>query len=148
MTAYRTRRVVNALNTSTVLGLAVAWLGRARLERGPYGLLLATGYRLPVPPNPAFTLGDVVVLRDAGLPARRPRLLLHESRHAGQYAWCLGPLMLLPYALAAGWSWLRTGDPASRNVFEVRAGLVDGGYPERPVRPLCPSRRARTPGSA
>jgi hypothetical protein len=38
------------------------------------------------------------------------------------------------YLAAAGWSWLRTGDFASRNVFERRAGLADGGYRERPVR--------------
>jgi hypothetical protein len=36
--------------------------------------------------------------------------------------------------LAAAWSWVRTGDPASRNLFERAAGLADGGYRERPLR--------------
>jgi hypothetical protein len=133
--AYRARQVANALNTSTVLGLLVAKLGRARLTSGPGGLVLAYGYRLRVPPAPAFTIGNVVVLR--GGPAvleSRPTLLVHEARHASQYALLLGPLMLLPYVLAAAWSWVRTGDPASRNVFERAAGLADGGYRERPVR--------------
>jgi hypothetical protein len=133
--AYRTRQVANALNTSTLLGLLTAKLGRARLTRGPGGLVLAYGYRLRVPPAPAFTIGNVVVLRgDPEVLERRPTLLVHEARHASQYALLLGPLMLLPYLLAAAWSWVRTGDPASRNVFERAAGLSDGGYRERPLR--------------
>ena len=140
--AHRARQVANALNTSTALGLLVAKLGGARLARGPEGLVLAHGYRLRVPTAPAFTLGNVVVMR-AGpeLLVRRPRLLGHESRHATQYAFLLGPVMLVPYLCAAAWSWIRTGDPASRNVFERRAGLADGGYRERPPRAMR-SRRA------
>lgn len=133
--AFRARQVANALNTSTLLGLLVAKLGRARLTSGPGGLVLAHGYRLRVPPAPAFTIGNVVVLRGGPeVLERRPTLLVHEARHASQYALLLGPLMLLPYVLAAAWSWVRTGDPASRNVFERAAGLADGGYRERPVR--------------
>lgn len=133
--AYRARQVANALNTSTLLGLLVAKVGRARLTHGPGGLVIAYGYRLRVPPAPAFTVGNVVVL--SGGPEvlrRRPMLLVHEARHASQYALLLGPLMLLPYVLAAAWSWVRTGDPASRNLFERAAGLADGGYRERPLR--------------
>ncbi|HSF26445.1 MAG TPA: hypothetical protein VLC50_02900 [Actinomycetes bacterium] len=37
--------------------------------------------------------------------------------------------MVAAYLLAAGWSWLRCGDPASYNHFERLAGLADGGYP-------------------
>jgi hypothetical protein len=133
--AYRARQVANALNTSTLLGLLTAKLGRARLTRGPGGLVLGYGYRLRVPPAPAFTIGNVIVLRGGPeVLERRPTLLVHEARHASQYAVLLGPLMLLPYVLAAAWSWMRTGDPASRNVFERGAGLSDGGYRERPLR--------------
>jgi hypothetical protein len=95
-------------------------------------VLLARDYRarFPAPRAPAVTIGDVVLLRldDAGLAAR-PGLLDHESRHCGQYAWTVGPFGFLPaYLLASAWSWLHTGDFAQRNLFEVRAGLVDGGY--------------------
>ena len=125
----RLRQVANVVNLSTPLGVLVALLGRARLARGPDGLVLARGYRLRVPPAPAFTLGNVVLLRlDDGALARRPRLLAHESRHATQYAWCVGPVMLPLYGLAAGWSWLRCRDVATYNVFERHAGLGDGGY--------------------
>ena len=125
---HRVRALANALNLSTPLGLVVAALGGATVARGPDGLLLATGYRLPVPPAPAFTLGNVVMARDPGIFERRPALLIHEARHATQYACCAGLPMVVLYVLAAGWSWVRCGDPASYNVFERRAGLLDGGY--------------------
>jgi len=50
--------------------------------------------------------------------------------------------MLPLYGLASCWSLVLTGDPASRNVFERRAGLEDGSYVERPIRPYF-SRRGR-----
>jgi hypothetical protein len=135
--AHRLRAVANAINLSTLLGLIIGVVGRARLGWGPDGLVLGYGYRIPLPPAPAFTLGNVVLFRAAPeILERRPSLLVHESRHATQYACCLGPVMLVLYAFAAGWSWMRTGDPASRNVFERRAGLLDGGYQERPLRPV------------
>ncbi len=128
----RVRRVVNVVNLSTPLGLVVGVLGGGRIVRGPHGLFLAVGYRarIPAPRAPAVTIGEVVLLRaDDALLARRPALLAHEGRHASQYAFWLGPLGFLPaYLLASGWSWLRTRDFALGNVFEIRAGLVDGGY--------------------
>jgi hypothetical protein len=39
------------------------------------------------------------------------------------------------YLAAAGVSWVLTGDFGSRNVFERRAGLADGGYTDKPLRP-------------
>ena len=125
---WRVRQVVNVVNLSTPLGLLVGWVGGSRFRRGPDGLVLGTGFRIPVP-APAFTLGNVVLLRldDVAL-GRRPTLLVHEARHATQYACCVGPLMLPLYLLASVWSLLRCGDPSSYNLFEVRAGLADGGY--------------------
>jgi hypothetical protein len=32
-------------------------------------------------------------------------------------------------------SWALTGDFGARNVFERRAGLTDGGYTDKPLRP-------------
>ena len=137
-TRFRVRQVVNVLNLSTLLGLLLASAGRARIEAGPDGLLIAKGYRLGIPAAPAFTLGNVVLLRlsDEQL-ARRPRLLAHEARHATQYAVCIGPVMVVLYLLAAGWSWLLCRDFAWRNVFERLAGLADGGYvePSKPRKP-------------
>lgn len=128
----RLRRAVNAFSLATPLGLALARYGRAQVDAGPDGLLLATGYsaRLPAPRAPAITVGDVVLLRMSRQRAlARPGLIAHESRHATQWACWLGPWgFLLAYGLASLWSLLRVGDAATANPFEVRAGLVDGGY--------------------
>ena len=128
----RLRQWVNWINLATPLGLIGAAAGRCTIEAGPHGVLVARGYRWPVPPvkNRAITIGDVVLLgiSDAQL-ANRPRLLDHEARHSEQWARWLGPFGFLPaYFLSCAWSWWFTGDPALRNHFECAAGLIDGGY--------------------
>ena len=100
---------------------------------GPDRLFVGTGYRLPVPPAPAFCLGNVIITRRQALdPASA--LFRHEARHATQYACCGGVLMVPLYLLAAAASWLLTGDTGAKNVFERRAGLADGGYTDKPLR--------------
>ena len=139
----RARRLANLLNLSTPFGLLVACAGGARRRPGPYGLVLAEGYRFRFPVASAFTVGDVVVTAHTfpGLLPALPDLLEHEARHSRQYALFLGLPYLPLYALAMGWSVLRTGDRASANVFERGAGLAAGGYRERPVRPFSTSVR-------
>ena len=146
---HRVRLAVNLLNGSTLAGLAVSLAGHARLARFPDGLLVGTGYRLPVPPAPAFTLGNVILTRHDVL--RRDTVLLrHEARHATQYAWCGGLLMLPLYFAAAGVSWLLSGDVGAWNIFERSAGLADGGYANRSLRPLLsrPLSRRRRPAES
>jgi hypothetical protein len=142
---HRVRLAVNLLNGSTLAGLAVSLAGHARLARFPDGLLVGTGYRLPVPPAPAFTLGNVILTRHDGL-LRGTALLRHEARHATQYAWCGGLLMLPLYLAAAGVSWLLSGDFGAWNVFERGAGLADGGYAARPLRAALSRRRLASGG--
>ncbi|HEX6877990.1 MAG TPA: hypothetical protein VF165_20180 [Nocardioidaceae bacterium] len=130
MELWRVKAAANVVNGSTLLGVAVAAVGRARLERGPRGLVLATGYALPFPVAGAFTLGNVVLTRhDRGWWLGQERVLAHEERHSWQYVATLGLPFLPLYVLAAGWSFLRGGDWSTYNVFERRAGLADGGYP-------------------
>jgi hypothetical protein len=127
----RVRMIVNFVNLSTPLGLLIALIGGCTTRRGADGLYLSCGYRIPLPLAPAFTVGNVILYRDAEEFAGRPELLGHEARHATQYAWCLGLPMLPMYALAAGISLVLSGDPASYNLFERLAGLVAGGYEQR-----------------
>ncbi|MGV1003946.1 MAG: hypothetical protein ACOYEV_04080 [Candidatus Nanopelagicales bacterium] len=139
--SLRLRQTINWANLSTPAGLALARLGADGPRRVHRGLWVARGYRLGLPLAPAFTVGNVVLARslpngEDPLSGIAASLLEHEERHATQYAFCGGLLMPLLYLGAAGWSWLRTGDFASRNAFERRAGLVAGGYPENPPRPL------------
>ena len=130
MAWWHVKAVVNVVNGSTLVGLGFAAVGRARVGRGPRGLLLASGYRLGLPHASAFTVGNVVLTRhEASWWETRPRLLAHEERHSRQYAVLLGLPMLPLYGAAAAWSYLRGGDPATYNAFETRAGLADGGYP-------------------
>ena len=143
------RRVVNALTLATPAGLLLARLGRAQLRPGPHGTLVAVGYRsrFPAPRASAVTVGEVILLRlPEDLLARRPALLEHEDRHAKQWACALG-LLGFPalYGLAAAWSWLRFGDGALGNIFERRAGLVDGGYLAAGAVPLTRRSRRRAP---
>lgn len=130
---HKVRLAVNLLNGSTLAGLAVSRLGGAPAGRFPDGLLVGTGYRLPVPSAPAFTLGNVIITRRSAL-GYDTALLRHEARHATQYAWCGGLLMLPLYFTAAGVSWLLCGEFGAWNVFERGAGLADGGYTARPLR--------------
>jgi hypothetical protein len=136
---------VNLANGSTLAGLAVARLGAARLTRCPDGLLAGTGYTLPVPSAPAFALGNVIITRREELDPDSA-LFRHEARHATQYAYCGGVLMLPLYFTAAGVSWLLSGDFGAWNAFERAAGLADGGYTPRPIRPF--GRAPRHPAAA
>ena len=126
----RVRTVANWVNLSTPLGLLVARVGGARVERADRGLHLAGGYRFGFPVAGAFTIGSVVLTRrDVGWLRDRPVLLRHEDRHVTQYAVLLGTPLLPLYVLAAGVSWLVARDHSSYNPFERLAGLDDGGYP-------------------
>jgi len=128
------RAWINLANGSTLAGLGVAAFGGARVARSADRLLVGTGYRLPVPPAPAFCLGNVIVTRLNGLDPSSP-LFRHEARHATQYACCGGVVMVPLYLAAAAVSWALTGDTGCRNVFERQAGLTDGGYTDKPLRP-------------
>ncbi len=132
------RALGNVVNLSTPFGLLVARLGRARLHRGPDGLLLADGYRLRFPTGGAFTIGNVVITARAWPQylADSPNVLRHEQRHTLQWLACAGLPFLPVYLAMTGWSMLRTGDRAARNAFERGAGLADGGYADVPVRPV------------
>ena len=131
---YRVRLVANLLNLSTPLGLLIALIGGSGTRRASDGLLIGDGYRLPLPDAPAFTVGNVLLFRDARDLDGRPELLAHEARHATQYAYCLGPVMLVLYLACAGVSILLSGCHASYNPFERLAGLDDGGYRKRALR--------------
>ena len=128
------RAWINLANGSTLAGLGVATLGGARVARSADRLFVGTGYRLPVPPAPAFCLGNVIVTRLGGLDPSSA-LFRHEARHATQYACCGGVVMVPLYLAAAAVSWTLTGDTGCRNVFERQAGLTDGGYTDKPLRP-------------
>jgi hypothetical protein len=132
---HAVRAALNAANLTTVVGLLIAVAGRSQLRGGGRGLVLAEHYRLGIPRRGAFTIGNVVLFPNGSLndlAQRYPDILDHEGAHAWQYAACIGLPFFPLYAIASGWSWLRTGDAASANFFERTAGLIRGGYVEQP----------------
>jgi hypothetical protein len=128
----------NFINLSTLVGLAVAKIGRAEITRGPRGLFLGEHYRLKFPIAGAFTIGNVITTTNTWdqMMRRYPFLIKHEEVHSWQYFYCLGLPYYIPYVICMGWSVLRTGDRAAQNFFERQAGLTIGGYQDYPVRPI------------
>jgi hypothetical protein len=132
------RFLCNIVNLTTPAGLLVALIGRARLRRGPRGLVLGEGYRLKFPVAGAFTIGNVITTGSTWEEklTELPGLLQHEEGHTWQYLYCIGLPFYLAYGICMAWSVLRTGDRAARNFFERQAGLAIGGYPDLPTRPI------------
>lgn len=139
---HRLRHALNWVNGSTLLGHAVARLGKARVRRGPWATWIADHYAYRFPIAGAFTVGDVIITRHDmdWLCARRPGTMEHEVAHSRQWM-VLGPAFLPAYIAAMGWSWLRTGDCASFNPFEQHADLEAGGYRCVPASPVMPRLR-------
>ena len=119
--------------------------GAGPLHRMP-GRTRATGsfhalnYRPRLPVAGAFTVGNVVFFRKhCAEPGDHPRLLEHESVHATQYALCLGLPFIPLYFLAAGYSWLRAGDPASRNMLRAAGQPAVRRLHQHPARRIMPA---------
>lgn len=131
----RLRTVLNWINLSTPLGLAIARIGGATIVRRGRGTYLATGYRYGFPVASAFTVGSVITSKhDLDYFRDRPVLLQHEDRHCTQYAFVLGVVMLPFYFLCVGISYAIAGDHSSYNPFERLANLADGNYPPPTTR--------------
>jgi len=128
---HRIRQWVNALNLSTVAGMAIVKVRGGSLTSGPDGLVIATNVTRRFRFAGGVTIGNVVIVPEH-IPLTAD-LLAHEAAHATQWAVCVVAFLPL-YWLACLWSWIRTGDYFSRNVFERRADLAKGGYVERPTR--------------
>ena len=74
-------------------------------------------------PRGGVTLGDTY-LTGSSPATRSPRRLRHERVHLGQWR---------RYGYSFAWRYPLAGWRATRNRFEVEAGLADGGYtPDRP----------------
>ena len=131
----RLRTVINWINLSTALGLFLARIGGATIERRGRGTYLAGGYRWKFPVASAFTVGSVITSRhDLDWLRERPVLLRHEDRHCTQYGFCVGIVMLPLYFLGVAVSYAVAGDHSSYNPFERLANLSDGGYPPPTTR--------------
>ena len=135
------RGLLTALNGTTGAGLLIALATRSRIRRGRHGVLIAEGYRLPVPPATCFTVGSVILTRRSAdwlLADERTELFGHEHRHAGQYA-ALGPLFWPAYWLACGYSYATTGSWGAPSSRRAARRPPDG----KAIRTRCTFGRAR-----
>jgi hypothetical protein len=120
--SYATARTLRNLPVSTAAALwGVAHGGSARVHNG---LLVVSGMHSGFGPRGGVTVGSVYLTKEVGDAAT----LRHEQHHAGQWA-VLGPAAFGVSYVAAQWTGtalLHAGDAGS--VFEMAAGLHDGGY--------------------
>ena len=100
---------------ATAGGLAVGATLSTGTLRGVHGLVVCSGLPRWVFRRGGTCVGSVYLTRDND----GDRVLRHERRHVDQWK-RYGLLMPLLYALA--------GRDATRNRFEIEAGLADGGY--------------------
>jgi hypothetical protein len=134
------RHFINAVTGVTLFGIIVGFFSGGKPQwNSEYGLLVFFDCKIPWRAASAMTFGDVMVCltpprRWASFEDMPPGLLLHEMKHAQQYNYTLGFPYFPLYWLACAYSWLKSGDYWSYNVFESRAGHSDGGYQKRPSR--------------
>ena len=134
------RQLINVLTGVTIFGLLVGFISRGKPQwNSEYGLLVFFDCKIPWKYASAMTFGDVVVVitpprRWANFEEMPPGLLRHEMKHAEQYGFVLGFPYFPLYWLACGYSWLKSGDHWSFNIFEAKAGHEAGGYQKRPSR--------------
>ena len=130
------RHLLNTFTGINLFGVLVGVFARgAPTWDSRFGLLVFMNCRIVWPRAAAMTFGDIVVVRrgnwqqvaDIPLP-----LMQHEAKHASQYLFALGLPYFPLYWCACAYSWLKCGDHWSFNVFEVKAGLQNGGYLKNP----------------
>lgn len=110
------RALILAPISVPAIGYGLAHGGHIEL-RG--GLIVVAGMESGYGPRSGFVVGDVFLTRRTDIATD---LLIHESKHADQWA-TLG----IWFPVAYFGSDALTG-PGAGNVFEVSAGLEDGGY--------------------
>jgi len=128
------RHLINAISGISLFGVILGLISRGKpaIDHSR-GLIIFLNCTIPWRWASAVTFGDVVLvlsppIRWASVAEMPPKLLDHEEKHAIQYTYTLGLPYFPLYWLACGYSWLKAGDHWSFNVFEVKAGLADGGY--------------------
>lgn len=110
----------------------IAW-GVANGETLRYydGMVVVTGMEGGCGPRTTVTIGQAVLTRQHDMTAE---LLTHEKRHT--YQWAAFGALMPPLYFAAG----AFGGGPEGNVFEVAAGLEDGGYFDPPGGPRAVAR--------
>jgi hypothetical protein len=131
------RQKLNKLNLSTPLGLLIAKIIGGTTIQKENGIYLNYGRKGKYIKADAMAIGDVVLVKqvkgcklcESGSPHDlSDSLLRHELIHSEQYAKFGGIIFLALYLLYSIKSFLIYKNTWQDNIFEIQAGLEDGGY--------------------
>lgn len=131
------RQRLNRLNLSTFLGLLISKIIGGTTIQLNNGIYVNYGRKGKYNSSWAITIGDVILAKQdrecklckSGTPHDlADRILRHELKHSEQYAKFGGLIFLALYLFATIKSFIIYRNRWQGNIYEIQAGLQDGGY--------------------
>jgi hypothetical protein len=131
------RHVLNNFNLSTFLGLLIAKIIGGTTIQLDNNIYINYGRKGKYLKAWAITIGDVVLAKKdkncekckSGKPHDlSQRILRHELKHSEQFAKFGGVIFLALYLFASIKSFIIYKNVWQGNIYEIQAGLEDGGY--------------------
>ena len=133
----RKRHILNNLNLSTFLGLLISKIIGGTTIQSENGIYINYGRKGKYLNNWAITIGDVILVKqirgckscELGNPHNLSNATLkHELIHSEQFAKFGGIIFLALYLFASIKSFIIYRNHWQGNIYEIQAGLQDGGY--------------------
>jgi hypothetical protein len=133
----RKRHILNNLNLSTFLGLLISKIIGGTTIQLDNLIYINYGRKGKYKKAWAITIGDVVLAKQdrnckeckSGTPHDlADRILRHELKHSEQFAKFGGIIFLALYLFASIKSFIIYRNIWQGNIYEIQAGLEDGGY--------------------
>jgi len=131
------RQRLNRLNLSTFLGLLISKIIGGTTIQLNNGIYINYGRKGKYNSSWAITIGDVILAKQdrhcdkckSGTPHDLAnRILRHELKHSEQFAKFGGVIFLALYLFATIKSFIIYRNHWQGNIYEIQAGLKDGGY--------------------
>jgi hypothetical protein len=133
----RKRHILNNLNLSTFLGLLISKIIGGTTIQSENGIYINYGRKGKYNKAWAITIGDVILAKQdkncrqckLGNPHNLSSAILrHELIHSEQFAKFGGVIFLALYSFASIKSFIIYRNHWQGNIYEIQAGLSDGGY--------------------
>lgn len=131
------RHKLNNINLSTFLGLLISKIIGGTTIQYLNGIYINYGRKGKYLKARAITIGDVILVKqekgcklcELGKPHDLSNAILrHELKHSEQFAKFGGIIFLALYLLASIKSFIIYRNVWQGNIYEIQAGLKDGGY--------------------
>jgi len=133
----RKRHILNNLNLSTFLGLLISKIIGGTTIQLDNLIYINYGRKGKYSKAWAITIGDVILAKKdrhcdkckSGKPHDLSNAILrHELKHSEQFAKFGGVIFLALYSFASIKSFIIYRNHWQGNIYEIQAGLKDGGY--------------------